>query len=461
MSQYGYTFSTPYYYSGTTFAGIPEYIDCINRGDTLVGICRELSICALEDSTYTKAVAKYFDGSQKLVAFSEDLFDNFANGTCNVVTGSPLLIYEQRVRDAGYKGEYLFASRLYDREPFALTTRGDDAEFGDFVNWVLRSLIVAETMNLTNSTSQYFPMTHLFGEEYHHMFQNAIAAVGNYGDMYQRSLSSRSPRLEGGINTQHLYERQGGLLYANPLSDLSVGEDGGKEVRLEPNGTLESIISRRSFKCGLILSDLHGNSREGLAAFSNNTMEGIDVSYCHGITAALFAGRAVDNETLFMAPYATLEEGFLALANGEIDMLAGATYSMENDVKEPTTGVGFAFSDVYYYYKGNDSDYDVHPLAMATREDDPQWTDFVRSMVTGTIHAEASDITRANAIDMPVIELFGDLFRQSLRDVILTIGNYAEIYEENMERHLPRSMNTRNTLNSGGSPQFYTNWKFD
>ena len=162
-----------------------------------------------------------------------------------------------------------------------------------------------------------------------------------------------------------------------------------------------------------------------------------------------------------MTPYATLEEGFLALANGEIDMLAGATYSMENDVKEPTTGVGFAFSDVRYYYKGNGSDYDIHPLAMATREDGNQWTDFVRSMVTGTIHAEASDITRANAIDMPVIELFSDLFRQSLRDVILIIGNYAEIYEETMERHLPRTENTRNTLNSGGSPQFYVNWKFN
>ena len=102
----------------------------------------------------------------------------------------------------------------------------------------------------------------------------------------------------------------------------------------------------------------------------------------------------------------------------------------------------------------------VVTLAMATREDDPQWSDLVRSMTSSTIHAEIVGITSMTANTMPVLELFGPSYLQAFRDVILAIGNYKEIYERNMESHIPRVNNTRNNLNSGLNPMFYANWRF-
>ena len=38
-SKMGMTFSMPYFYSGTTFFGLPEYVDCADRRDTLGSLC--------------------------------------------------------------------------------------------------------------------------------------------------------------------------------------------------------------------------------------------------------------------------------------------------------------------------------------------------------------------------------------------------------------------------------------
>ena len=55
--------------------------------------------------------------------------------------------------------------------------------------------------------------TNLFGAGYTTMFQNAIAAVGNYGEMYERSLTELLPR--SGLNT--LNRGTTGELYSMPL----------------------------------------------------------------------------------------------------------------------------------------------------------------------------------------------------------------------------------------------------
>ena len=189
---------------------------------------------------------------------------------------------------------------------------------------------------------------------------------------------------------------------------------------------------------------------------------GIDVDYCRGLAAAMFAGD-VTTDSLILMPYKSEEDGFVALAADEIDILSGATYTMENDVLEPATGQGFAFGSIYYYDEhGDDLDGDnsVYPLSMATRQNDPQWSDFVRLMIVGTIQAEATGVTQATAIDMPTLDLFGPMYQQALRDMVLNIGSYAEIYERNMEMYLPRLNNTRNTLNNGETPMLFSKWKF-
>ena len=465
LSKYGMTFTTPYFYSGTTFAGVPEFVECVDQGETLQGVCRDLSVCVVDGSVTQDLVRDILGGTvMHTVTTREEFFLRLADGTCNVITGAPMLIYEEAAVEAGYTGPYVFAPRFYNRDPLALTTRNDDTEFGDMVNWLLRALIVAEAMNVTQDRADQFPTTDLFGKEYTHLFQNAIAAVGNFGELYSRTWGDLVPRQPGGINSPHLTSDQGGLLYPNPLGnidDLDSALDAEESTYLGPiaNGTLEEIAERQGLLCGIVVDETR---QPGLAQWNSTlgTWEGLDIEFCRGITAAALAG---DVSKLMLVPFHSMENGFSALANHNVDVLTGAVYNMANDVREPTTGQGFGFSEIYYYHvqeEGDDGD-EVVPLAIATREDDFQWSDFVRSMVAATIYAEAEGITMDTAIEMPLLELFGPAYRQALRDVIFSIGNYAEVYERNVEMYLPRANNKRNNLNTGGNPMFFANWRFD
>ena len=82
---------------------------------------------------------------------------------------------------------------------------------------------------------------------------------------------------------------------------------------------------------------------------------------------------------------------------------------------------------------------------MATRQEDHDWSSLVFWVVEATIHAEENDIKQNTSIQMPEVMLFGNDYNRLLRDVILTVGNYGEIYKRNVESHMPRS--GRNTLN--------------
>ncbi|KAI2496977.1 general L-amino acid-binding periplasmic protein AapJ [Fragilaria crotonensis] len=62
--------------------------------------------------------------------------------------------------------------------------------------------------------------------------------------------------------------------------------------------------------------------------------------------------------------------------------------------------------------------YSKEPLALVTREDDPQWTNFVRWVVHATIYAEEKYITRVTADAMPKCDLFGTVLRNMFVDAI-------------------------------------------
>ena len=83
-----------------------------------------------------------------------------------------------------------------------MVTRSGDPEFSDLVNWVFQSLLYAEARNVTMETADTFIETgEVFGEQYTDMFRNALGAVGNYAEIYDRHLEPLSSRLK--INSQH------------------------------------------------------------------------------------------------------------------------------------------------------------------------------------------------------------------------------------------------------------------
>ena len=228
------------------------------------------------------------------------------------------------------------------------------------------------------------------------------------------------------------------MLFPKRLGNINRSPAATDSISYSP--TLNSIEMRNEFRCGVI----GGRQHPGLLQWKNDTLSyvGMDVDYCRGIAASLFAGnRDNSRDKLRLVVYESTQDGFVRLSNKDVDVLVGAEYNIHNDILEPTTGVGCEFSDAYYYFNElNDDDDDVVPLSITTRQDpnDAQGTDFVNLLTMLPLYAEDVGITQTTAIELPIL---GESFiskspssninyKQALRDFSLKVGNYAEIYEK-------------------------------
>lgn len=63
-----------------------------------------------------------------------------------------------------------------------------------FVYWTAQSLIHAEERNIDQLDSNEMPLVDTFGLDLKRMFRDAIYAVGNYDEVYQRNLATILPR---------------------------------------------------------------------------------------------------------------------------------------------------------------------------------------------------------------------------------------------------------------------------
>ena len=61
---------------------------------------------------------------------------------------------------------------------FSLVTKEDDAQWTNFVNWVVMSTIYAEENNIVQTTSNEMPLVNLFGPNFERMMRDTILAVG-------------------------------------------------------------------------------------------------------------------------------------------------------------------------------------------------------------------------------------------------------------------------------------------
>mmetsp|Transcript_3166 Transcript_3166/g.4553 ORF Transcript_3166/g.4553 Transcript_3166/m.4553 type:complete len:120 (-) Transcript_3166:1788-2147(-) len=87
----------------------------------------------------------------------------------------------------------------------AMVTREDDAQFSDFVFWTVAATIIAEDQLITQTMSGDMIEVSGFGPKYKDMHRHAIAAVGNYAEIYNRSV-------------EKIIQRQGrNLLNTNPF----------------------------------------------------------------------------------------------------------------------------------------------------------------------------------------------------------------------------------------------------
>ncbi len=120
---------------------------------------------------------------------------------------------------------------IVSKEPLGPLVRHGDNEWGDIVRWTLNALISAEELGITSANVAELAggtdnpeINRMLGNEgglgemiglSPDWAKNAIAAVGNYGEIFERHIGENTPiGLARGLNAQWT---DGGLMYSPPF----------------------------------------------------------------------------------------------------------------------------------------------------------------------------------------------------------------------------------------------------
>ncbi len=360
MTGTGFQFTDPYLYDWLGFAGDPLAVGCADKSNWS-GECSDLKICLRSGTTHEEILQKIFP-PMTLVPKEDDpsaLINGLVNSDCNVIAGEQYDISEVVARDRGYTGSYEYGMQQFSKEPLgeradfilfliprllnflhvltcfqlfrakAFVTRKNDQSWTDAVNWVLRFLIRAELINLTQSTiDQLSSLDEVFRNDID--FISALRAAGNYGEIYSRNIERLVPRKT--LNLLHSFSDQNrtGLHYIPPTGSI---DDSRHSFALD--GKINEILNREKLICGVI----------------GNEHQSIETDHCRALSASLFFDkRKVDIVKLSDESEVNMMK---KLDSGEVDVIAGATVRYSSDIissNESASGLsGLAFSQPYFY----------------------------------------------------------------------------------------------------------------
>jgi general L-amino acid transport system substrate-binding protein len=403
----GFAFSSPYYYDGLTFGGSEQYVKCARRLDSFFGVCRRMIICVLEATThYDFLITRIPNQNLKVV----DTFTNvLQDEKCNVLGDEAFQIEESlRMAASPDSNETLVVgSDIFTREPLAMVTRSDDFEWTLFVETILQGLLEAEAQNITQDTAIEFQDIDYFGSNYSRMVAEAVGGVGNFGELYDREIGSEVKRTSLNMIRRDGCEN-GGLIYGFPFGNILERDAVSSE-----SGKIDEILNRTQMRCGVSTM----GDEVGLPKFN--------IEICKAISAALF-GSANSVKVVSVPPS---PEAFDQLLNGEVDVIAGMGSKLF-----PQLGMGLkdVFSSrPYFYHPAGDGTREA--FVLATESTDHQWSMFVQWIMNSVITAEEKFISMPQGEFLPEVKLFGPSYDRMFRDVISTVGNYAEIYDRTIK----------------------------
>jgi general L-amino acid transport system substrate-binding protein len=195
---------------------------CVETGTTtelnLADRMRELKV------TYTPL--KFQTGDQTYAAY--------LGGRCVAVTSDRSQLAGKRTSFPN-PAQHVLLPEVLSKEPLAPATVNSDPAWADAVRWITYALMQAEESGITQANvaqrvqeakanpnladlRRFLGVEGEFGKQLglpSDFVVKAITAVGNYGEIFERNVGSRSPlKLERGLNRQW---KEGGLIYSPPF----------------------------------------------------------------------------------------------------------------------------------------------------------------------------------------------------------------------------------------------------
>jgi general L-amino acid transport system substrate-binding protein len=192
------------------------------------------SVCTETGTTTELNVSDYYranDMELELVQFekADEVVQAYDSGRCDAYTTDASALYAQRLKLTN-ADEHMVLPEIISKEPLGPVVRqGDDAWF-NINKWVLNALLNAEELGVTQanleemknaknpSIRRLLGTEGKFGESIglsNDWAYNAIKAVGNYGESFERNVGPKTPLgINRGVN--ELWSN-GGLMYAPPI----------------------------------------------------------------------------------------------------------------------------------------------------------------------------------------------------------------------------------------------------
>lgn len=192
------------------------------------------TVCAQTGTTTEMNVSDYFranDMPLKVATFdtAEASRKAYDDRQCDVLTSDVSQLYAERLKLTA-PNSHIILPEVISKEPLGPAVRQGDDQWFNLVKWTLYALINAEELGVTSETldaavtSSHPDIRRLLGVEGEFGQQlglskdwavRAIRAVGNYGEMYERNVGTRSRlSIPRGLNA--LWTR-GGIQYAPPV----------------------------------------------------------------------------------------------------------------------------------------------------------------------------------------------------------------------------------------------------
>ncbi len=229
-SQLGFDFRAVNYYDGQGFMVKKEL--GVKSALELSGA----SVCVQSGTTTELNLADYFRSNNmdfKPVVFeAQDEADAAYNaGRCDAYTTDASGLYSIRLKMAN-PDDHMVLPEIISKEPLGPAVRQNDSKWFDIVSWSHYAMVAAEEFGITTANLEEMKKSanpdikRFLGEEADSTIGadlglpkdwavQIIAAVGNYGESFERNVGTGSPlKIDRGLNA--LWTK-GGLQYAPPV----------------------------------------------------------------------------------------------------------------------------------------------------------------------------------------------------------------------------------------------------
>ena len=148
---------------------------------------------SLLGTSHEHTLNSVFRGPEKLLVSSPGgLVDALENGECNVISSDTISM--PLVRDS-YAGDFKVGTKFFSKDPLAIATRDGDPEWSTIVDMIMNVLYTAEVLNITQDNVASQNLTELLrgdlvrDDGFVSLFVDVISVVGNYGEIFHRTLT--------------------------------------------------------------------------------------------------------------------------------------------------------------------------------------------------------------------------------------------------------------------------------